>query len=420
MTREVKHSSFFKNALWQYGLQFIKHLLPLIMIPYLTRVLEPSGYAVYAYVIAFMQFMQIFIDFGFNLSGTKKIAKADGVEDANKVIGAVTEARLLLCGIGLLFVLGVSIFLPILHENLLYTILAYVAVCGRGLAPDFLFQGKEKMGPITTRYFLSKGTSTALTFVLVHSFADILWVPILDILASAIALTWSMVSAKRLFGTTISLVPLGVAFDELKVSGLYCLSNMASSAFNGFTTLIIGVALTESADISYWSLAMTSITAVQTLFTPITNSLYPRMVTSGDYSFAVKLGKIALPVLVVGTIAYVALADIIVLILGGESYLPGSFVLVYTSPVLIISYYGMSFGWPVLGADGHVKEMTASTVTAGLFSVCSLLCLWGFGLFSLVTVSVVRVLTEALMASLRLGGCYKYGLLSGSKVGGND
>ena len=411
----MNHDSFFKNAMWQYGLQFIKHLLPLITIPYLTRILEPTGYAVYAYVIAFMQFMQIFIDFGFNLSGTKKIAKANGISETNIVIGAVTEARLVLCAIGLVFVLVASLFLPILRENFLYTILAYVAVCGRGLAPDFLFQGKEKMGPLTTRYFASKGTSTALTFVFVHSLEDILWIPVLDILASAIALLWSMVAAKRLFSTSISFVPLRAAFGELKVSGLYCLSNMASSAFNGFTTLIIGVVLVDSAAISYWSLAMTAITAVQTLFTPITNSLYPRMVASADYSFAVKLGKIALPVLIVGTVAYVALSDVAVLILGGESYLPGSYVLVYTSPVLIISFYGMSFGWPVLGADGHVKEMTLSTVVAGLFSVVSLLCLWGLGLFSIVTVAVVRVMTEAVMTLLRLLFCCKYGLLRGYK-----
>ena len=58
------HTSFYKNTVWQYGLQLIKYLFPLITLPYLTRVLEPEGYAFYAYVVAFMAFAQVFVDFG--------------------------------------------------------------------------------------------------------------------------------------------------------------------------------------------------------------------------------------------------------------------------------------------------------------------------------------------------------------------
>ena len=100
---------------------------------------------------------------------------------------------------------------------MLYTMFAFVAVFGKALAPDFLFQGHENMGPLTTRYFVSKGVSTALTFIVVHSIDDILWIPILDILSSVIALAWSFISAKRMFGTTITFVPLCEALSELKV-----------------------------------------------------------------------------------------------------------------------------------------------------------------------------------------------------------
>lgn len=410
--RTNAHSSFYKNALWQYGLQFVKHLLPLITIPYLTRVLEPSGYAIYAYVLAFMQFMQVLIDFGFNLSGTKRIAESQNVNETNLVIGRITAARLMLCGGGLAATVVAIFVVPLLRQNAFYTVLAYIAVCGRGLAPDFLFQGKEKMGPLTTRYLVSKGTSTLLTFMLVRSFADILWIPLLDILASTIALAWSFSTARRMFGTTIAFPSLASSIAELKVSALYFVSNMASSTFSGFTTLVIGVVLTNAAEVSYWSLAMTGITAVQTLFTPITNSLYPRMVVSGDYGFARKLGLFAAPVLLVGTVAYMLLADTLVLILGGGAYLPGSYVFIATAAVIPLSYYGMSFGWPVLGAAGHVRTMVLSTIVAGVFNIVLLLSIWCLGWMSLLAVSIVRVATEAVLAVLRLTVCWKTGLLN--------
>lgn len=243
------HAIFYKNIIWQYGLQIVKYLFPLITLPYLTRVLEPQGYAVYAYVVSFMAFAQTFVDFGFNLSGTRKIAAAKSVDEKNCVIGAVTQARCILCVVTFVVVFVVASFIPITATNMTYTMLAFVAVCGRAMAPDFVFQGHENMGPLTTRYFVSKGVSTALTFVFVHSIADIIWVLILDILSSAIALGWSFTSANRLFGTTISKVTIKEAFEELKVSGLYCFSNMAAQVFTGFTTLLIGVVIADAIQI---------------------------------------------------------------------------------------------------------------------------------------------------------------------------
>ncbi len=62
-----------KNIIWQYGLQVLKYVFPLILVPYLTRVLGTGGYAVYAYVLSFMGIVQTLADFGFMLSGTKQV-----------------------------------------------------------------------------------------------------------------------------------------------------------------------------------------------------------------------------------------------------------------------------------------------------------------------------------------------------------
>lgn len=373
MSSIKSHKSFYKNTVWQYGLQIVKYLFPLITMPYLTRVLEPEGYAVYAYVVSFMTFAQMFVDFGFNLSGTKRIAASTSTNDENRAIGAVTQARLFLCVLASLVVYIIASFIPLTAANLFYTMLAFVAVCGKALAPDFVFQGHENMRPITTRYFVSKGLSTALTFVFVHSLADIIWVPILDIISNVIALVWSFLAANRLFGTTIAFVPMRSAFSELKTSALYCFSNMAASVFTGFTTLLIGVVITDAAQISYWSLAMTAVSAVQSLYSPIVNSMYPHMVKTNDFRFVRKIAIIAFPVVLVGTVAFAILHNVIFLVLGGNGYLEGSWVVAAVSPVLFFSFFGMLLGWPVLGAAGMVKEITATTVFSSLFCITSLL-----------------------------------------------
>lgn len=237
--------------------------------------------------------------------------------------------------------------------------------------------------------------------MLVHSMDDIMWVPVLDILSNGIALAWSFAAAKRRFGTTIACVPLREALAELRTSGLYCFSNMAASVFSGFTTLLIGVVVTDAAQVAYWSLAMTAVSAVQSLYSPIVNSLYPHMVNTGDYRFARKLSLLALPAVLLGTALFCLLSNLIMLVLGGEQYLGGSWVLMWVSPLLVFSFFGMLFGWPVLGALGKVAEVTKSTVISALFCIALLLIASFAGVADLRVICIIRCATEALLFGIR-------------------
>lgn len=391
--------------MWQYGLQIVKHIFPLICIPYLTRVLEPDGYALYAYVIAFMGFAAVFVDYGFNLSGTKKIVNAPNTDYENTVFTTITIARIILSLLGGIAVAMISQFVDILRDNLLYVCISYAAVCVKMLSPDFLFQGKERMGPLTTRFFVAKGISTALTFVFVHSYADILWVPILDLASSFIAFGWSFVSARHLFGSKLVRIPLkaGLVIGELKDSGLYCLNNMASAVFTAFATLIIGVTVTDSAFISYWALATTVINSIAQLYTPIGNSLYPHMLNTRDFGFARKMLVLALPVLIMGAIALVVFSRPIIWLIGGPEYLEGTWILICISPVVVFNFYSMIFGWPILGAMGKTAQITASTIIVASLYIGGLLGALAFGLFSLPVVCVARCLAEVVLFGIRFG-----------------
>jgi PST family polysaccharide transporter len=412
------HSSFFKNALWQYGLQALKYLLPFVTLPYLTRVLEPEGYAVYAYVVAFMGFVQTFLDFGFNLSGTKGVARAGGAEAEGRAVGAVTEARLLLGALAAGPVLLVALALPITRENVAYTALAYAAALGRALLPDFVFQGHERMGPLTARYLATKGLSTALTFVLVRSSDDLLWVPALDVLSGAVGLAWSFAAARRLFGTVPTRVPLREALAALRESALYAFSNLAASAFSSLATVVVGVAVEDRAEVSYWSLGVTALSAVQSLWAPVTNSLYPHVLRGGGLGFARRVALAALPAVLAAAAALWLLADPVVLLVGGEAYLGGSWVLRALSPVVPLSFYAMLLGWPVLGASGRVAAVTRSTVASGAFCTAALLALALAGAADLRSVCAVRCAAEALLLAGRAWGCR--GLSAGKAAGGRS
>lgn len=399
----MKHNTFYKNTLWQYGLQILKYLFPLLLIPYLTRILGTEGYAVYAYVLSFMGVVQTIADFGFTLSGTKKVVDLRGDTAAlSRLVGAITVARLmLLCGL-FVCVMVVTRFIPIMAENTVYVIWAFFATAGRTVLPDFIFQGNERMGPLTTRYFASKGVQVALTILLVRGPGDLILVAVADVLSEIVDIAWSYRAQKRMFGVGIARPTFKESFEELRVSAIYCVSNVSSSLFSGFTTVIIGLAITSKTDIAFWSLTLTTVNAVQSLYTPIANSLYPHMIKNRDFGFARKLALVALPALILGTVAYCALSKPIMLVLGGPEYVGGAHVMWMISPIFIFSFYGILIGWPVLGAMGHVKELTVSTLFTGIVNVVSLLALYLAGLITLDVICVVRWGCDALLLLVRV------------------
>lgn len=399
----MKHNTFYKNTLWQYGLQILKYLFPLLLIPYLTRILGTEGYAVYAYVLSFMGVVQTIADFGFTLSGTKKVVDLRGDTAAlSRLVGAITVARLmLLCGL-FFCVMVVTRFIPIMAENTVYVIWAFFATAGRTVLPDFIFQGNERMGPLTTRYFASKGVQVALTILLVRGPGDLILVAVADVLSEIVDIAWSYRAQKRMFGVGIARPTFKESFEELRVSAIYCVSNVSSSLFSGFTTVIIGLAITSKTDIAFWSLTLTTVNAVQSLYTPIANSLYPHMIKNRDFGFARKLALVALPALVLGIVAYCALSKPIMLVLGGPEYVGGAHVMWMISPIFIFSFYGILIGWPVLGAMAHVKELTVSTLFTGIVNVVSLLTLYLSGLITLDVICVVRWGCDALLLLVRV------------------
>ena len=118
---------------------------------------------------------------------------------------------------------------------------------------------------------------------------------------------------------------------ELKRSAVYCVSNIGTTLVSGFTTFVVGIVLTDPTEIAYWSLALTTVSAVQALYSPISSSLYPHVVAHRDLGAVRKMAIMAAPALLVGTVAYCLLSPQVFFLLGGQGYVAGSWVMVALS-----------------------------------------------------------------------------------------
>ena len=398
-----------------YLLQAAKYIFPFITLPYLARVLGTDGYAVRSYVLSIMTFVSMVAEFGFMNYAIATIVK-DGLcpETVSRVSSRIMIARLLLF-VPLVFVIqAMNTVVPLMSENPGYVWLSFAGIFLSSLLPDFIFRAYERMGIITVRYIVSKGVAVVLTFLLIRSVDDLLLVPALDLLTSLIAFVWSWAAAVREFGVRPAAFTAREVWHDLTQSAMYFVSGVSTIVFSSLTTFLLGVFNHDVAQIAYWGIAMTVMNGFNSLYSPLSQSLYPNYLkrAKGNSSFSLRrLYLLCLPVLLVGMVAFFLLSKPVMWLLGGDDYLDGSYVLAILSPIILFSFYVQLSGWPSLGAIGKVKELTATTVWGTLFHLAELVLLALFTHYELWLVAGARVLSEGVTAVLRIIECRKAGII---------
>lgn len=390
-----------KNTIYLYIVTVIKIVAPLATLPYLTRVLSVDGYGTVSFVKAYCSYVQLLIDFGFLLSATKSIAEAFGDKHSiGRITGDTIVEKGILSVASLILTVVFCLLVPLLRENALFVFL-YVFSCVSTIGIlDFLYRGIEKMGYVAIPFALSKTITVALTFVCVRGDCDLLLIPILEIAGNMVAAIVSLLFLRR-EGIRLSFSGVKSWIADLADSFVYFASNFATTFFGALTTLMAGVFLT-SADVAFWSVCMMAVSAAKSLYSPISNSLYPRMIVTKDLGLVNKVTMVLSVPLLLGCLAVLFFGDQIMLIVAGQKYAQSGLVLKSLVPVLLFSFYSMMYGWPVLGAIGKRNETTITTIIAAAFQMGGLLTLLVTGNFTLFSLSVCCGASEAILLVARL------------------
>ena len=388
-------------------LNISKLVFPFITLPYLTRVLSTDCYGVVAYVKAVMNYMQVVVDFGFVLSATKQVVESRNDRDKlNYIVSVNIVAKMLLASVAFVGLMILCVPIPILRQNVLYAVLSFIAVFLTIFLLDFLFRGLEKMYVITIRFVIMKGIATLLTFFIVKNDSDILYIPILDIIGSVVAVVWVFFEVRK-EGVSLVVPRINDCMAAIKESAVYFLSNVASTTFNVFNTIVAGIVLT-STEVAFWSVCIQIISAGQAMYTPVSDAVYPDMVVSKDAGLIRRIIKLFTPLIVIGCGLVLVFGKYALLIVGGGKYVGALPALRALVPVLFLGFYAIIFGWPTLGAIGKTKQTTLSTVIAALFQVALIGIAILTGKYSLITMAVIRGMGELLMFIIRFHFFRKY------------
>ena len=99
--RDIVHKTSFKNGVWMYLLQFFNAIVPMLTIPYITRILGAAQYGVFSMALNIVTYLQVVVEYGFGMSATRKVALFER-ENIDRLFTAVLFSRiflLILCAV---------------------------------------------------------------------------------------------------------------------------------------------------------------------------------------------------------------------------------------------------------------------------------------------------------------------------------
>lgn len=380
--------------------------MPLITLPYLTRVLTPNYYGIATYMTSTMTYFQVLIDFGFIYSATRdaSLHRADK-KRLGEILSQTIAAKLILCLLGFLIMLIMVPFVTIMKENFVLTLLYFLSVAITIFLPDYIYRGLEKMEIVSIRFILARLVSTVLTFILIKSSDDLILMPVLLICGNLAAVIFSFLHLYRKEHVRFVAINWREVVDSLKSSSVFFVATFATTAFGATTTFLMGVekfSTLSTAEIAFWGLAYQIICTIEMMYDPIISSIYPHMVKNKDYGVIKKALLIFMPLILLGVVVCYFLADVGMNLAGGSEYTDAVPIFRILLPMLIFSFPAQLLGFPLLAPIGKEKLASISTIISAAFHVSGLIILIAIGRFSLINIAILRSCTNAVLLLSRI------------------
>ncbi len=357
------------------ALQVANYLIPLVTLPYLTRVLGVVAFGKVAFVLAVMAYFVLLTDYGFSWSATRQIAaRRDDHRFVSSVFSATWSAQWLLALIsGLILVIAVAT-IPLLKQDASLYLIGFSLVIGNVFLPLWLLQGLERMQEVAIIQLTGRLFALPPLFLLVKSPQDAIWAVALTgagpLIAGLLTLYW--VGRKRMILWQRPTWTLTI--NALREGGPLFLSRISISLYTIITPLALG-AISGTTAVGYFSLADRIRLAAQALLAPISQALFPRMshlYKHDPLSAHHLLKRSTLAILALSGTASLfvwATADWIILLLGGEAFAPAATTLRWLAFLPLVIGLSNTFGVQIMLPNGLNRLFNGILGTAAVFSL---------------------------------------------------
>ena len=389
-----------KNMLALSVVQISNYILPILILPFLTRALGVDGFALISVALATIQLSFVITDYGLSVYAPYEIALAKSSPDKiNRFISNVYGLKVIL------FFAALGVFTVIMWTQdtanwwgILF--FSSLAILFQAYQPVWLFHGIEKMNGVAITSLTTKLGYVILVFIFVSDSSDGLKVIASWAAAQALASVvsnWLMLKE----GYRICLP----TYHGMKLISRGCreyfISRLAVSMFSSANTIVLGAAA-SSTQVALYAVCDQLYKAGKNATMPVSQALYPYMTQQKNWALFYKVLFYVTFGLAFGSFIVAMVSEDLISLVFGESYNAAGPTLNIFLVTIVINFISVLFGYPAFGALGRPDFANKTVIFgAGCHIVALTLCITLFQLDSLMT-AYITLGTEIIIMSLRV------------------
>jgi polysaccharide transporter, PST family len=391
------YKNLLKNFTSLSVLQLSNYLFPLIILPYVVRVLGPDKYGLVQFAAAFNSYFLILCDYGFGLTGTRMISQnRNDPQNLSRIFSSIVIIRLLLFVLSFMLITVVVFSFERFILEWQVFLLSSGIVFGSTLFPLWFFQGLEQMKYITILQIAIRIVSIVFIFILIQSSADY----IINSSTQIVIGIAGVIIAVTKFKINIFFPGINQIVRILKEGWNIFLSSIWINLYTTSNTFILGL-LTNDTIVGYYAAADKLRIAFQGVHSTLSLSVFPfvnQLVKESYENFInfnrrlLKLGGIG--GFIVSLILFIFAYDITDLVLGQNFSHSGDLLRIISLLPLIISLSNV-FGIQTMLPLGYDKSFNKIIVIAAVIHLPMLFILTTYFMATGVAYSVV--LTETIV-----------------------
>lgn len=410
-----KNSKELVDAMYLMLLQGINQLLPIFVMPYLMIKLGAEGYGYVGFSISVIQYLIIIVDFGFNLSATKRIASVNANRiERDQIFWNVIAAKTMLLLVSAMVLTVLMLFVPTFQLYKGAIIATFPMLLGSTFTFMWFFQGIGKIRLFSIVNTISKIALLPLIFILIKEPTDYVLAAFLQaaVFVSTAFISNIYICCKRLI-SWVCPTWIGIK-EELRVSFPLFLSSASTSVYTQLIVVVLGFFCTAAVIGKYSSAERIMRAMCFLVYTPLNQVFFPKissLAAKGDNVVYRIFSQVRLLVF-----AVMALVGVVIWtssywlpsVLGDDYVGLDVYLKIFAFTPFAIGIGGVygQMGLIALGNEHTSRRFRDVYFIAAIAATCMMFML--IPLFSAIGASIVVTATEMIVAVLMMYNYKKY------------
>lgn len=397
----VLKSRVFKNGIWLTILQIVNTVIPIVTIPYITRILGASEYGIFSIALNWVLYFQVLVEYGFGLSGARKVAllKENERDKLNNLYNNIISSRILLFVLSFVILNIIALTSGFDFKMYISMLILFIMIIGTTFQLTWLFQGKQDMKFITIVNVVSRIVSVALIFLLVRTNENLYLYCFLYSITLFLSSIISNIIAYKKYNLHFKFSKIREIKHEMSDGKYLFASSAMTKIFSGFGITVLGIISTSTITGIYS--AIYKIPYVLTMFfLPISQAIYPYNSSLFKNGFSEGLNnikKICIPIFIlflILSIIIILFKNIIVNLLFGSEYSKYSSIVIPLVLQFLCAVINNFLGIQILVASGNQKKYSKSLLVGCIAIIlCNLVLGKIFEIHGIAIASVISELT---------------------------